>query len=817
LQGGFLNLIQFAAATVIKDVLPYPLESKPKDDGLTAQILSLRDGDHLCLFYDEDPGEQTPALIPFIRQGFERDEQFIYIADDHTVDQLTDLLEASGIDVASETERGRLKLWTREEWRQPGELSSEKKADQVRRYINGASTAGFKGIRLAVEMTWTLGPDIPADRLEHWEATINTLLVPSFPGRIICQYNRSRLSPEIMVAALHTHPLAIIGDEVHSNHFYEAPLILHEKNHHHAAPTPTNAAVRVDWMISQLKQVRVVEKQRLELAQRKRTEQRLALQYSISRILADSDTIPQASQRVLEAIGESLGWEIGAFWTMEPGRRRITCCELWTAPGRSAPALREAAERVFFEVDEGGPGRVWKSKKPIWISDLQRDPNFPRKDAAREDGMRSYFSFPIMIQNDVVRTVEFFSASSRQRSAEILELMTSIGTQMGQFIEQTAAEMASRHLAAIVESSSDAVISKDLNGVISSWNSGAERIFGYTSEEVVGQPVTILIPADRQEEEPAILARIHRGERIDHFETIRRRKDGTLLDISLTISPIRDRQGRIIGISKIARDITEQKQAERVLQSAKEQLAKSNEELETRVQQRTASLREAIAQMEEFSYSVSHDLRSPVRAMQGYARAVIEDFGDRLDPIGREYLERIVRSSTRMDRLIQDILTFSRISRREIQLQPVGLEKLVREIIQQYAEMQSPQAEIAVASPLHDVIGHEPSLSQAISNLLNNAVKFVRPGTIPHVQISTDRVDGSVKLWVADNGIGIHPQYQHRLFGLFERIHPEKKYDGTGIGLAIVRRAVERMGGKAGMESDGIHGSRFWIQLTGAA
>ena len=515
-----------------------------------------------------------------------------------------------------------------------------------------------------------------------------------------------------------------------------------------------------------------------------------------------------------------------------------------------------------------------------------------------------------------------------------------------------------RLLAAIVESSDDAIISKDLNGIITSWNYGAQRMFGYTADEIIGHSVLELIPRDRHHEEPGILARLRSGLRIDHYETLRRRKDGSLIEVSLTVSPLKDDSGKIIGASKIARDITERKRAElqqqvlydltstinraaglpeiydaaldavcrsqstnraaillldshgimrfkawrnlsdayrqsveghspwqpddsapqpvcidnidhapldehllpvikqeriqslaflpivyegrllgkfmlyydtphrfapeelRLTQTVVFQVAfaierrRSGENLERMVNERTASLREAIAQMEEFSYSVSHDLRAPVRAMQCYAEVLMEDYGSKLDEAAKKYLERIISGGARMDRLIQDILTYSRLSRREIQLQPISLDKLTREIVRQYRDMtSSAHADISVEGHLHDVIGHEASLSQAISNLLNNAVKFVAPGTTPKVHIRTDHKNGKVRLWIEDNGIGIKPEYQHRLFSVFERVHPEKNYEGTGIGLAIVRKAAERMGGKAGVESDGLTGSQFWIQL----
>jgi signal transduction histidine kinase len=199
--------------------------------------------------------------------------------------------------------------------------------------------------------------------------------------------------------------------------------------------------------------------------------------------------------------------------------------------------------------------------------------------------------------------------------------------------------------------------------------------------------------------------------------------------------------------------------------------------------------------------------------MRSYADIILQDHGWRLDAEARELLMRVVRNGTRMDRLIQDVLTYSRISRRELRLEPVSLDKLVREVVQQYPDMRPELADIEVEGPLPDVIAHEPSLTQVISNLLSNAVKFVPANERPRVRVGFDRRDAQARLWIADNGIGIKPEYQTRLFGMFERIHPERNYEGTGIGLAIVRKAVERMNGAVGVESDGVSGSTFWFEL----
>jgi signal transduction histidine kinase len=195
-----------------------------------------------------------------------------------------------------------------------------------------------------------------------------------------------------------------------------------------------------------------------------------------------------------------------------------------------------------------------------------------------------------------------------------------------------------------------------------------------------------------------------------------------------------------------------------------------------------------------------------------YTEVLLEDFGASLPPEANDYLKRIAINANRLDKMILDVLTFSRLARAEIRLERVATDRLARQIVEQYPGMQPPQAKIEI-EPLPDVFGHEPSLTQALSNLLNNAVKFVPPHVTPHVRVWSEPGHGRVRLWVADNGIGIDPKYQRRLFNMFERIHPDLKYDGTGVGLAIVRKAVERMGGKVGVESDGKQGSRFWLEV----
>jgi len=369
--------------------------------------------------------------------------------------------------------------------------------------------------------------------------------------------------------------------------------------------------------------------------------------------------------------------------------------------------------------------------------------------------------------------------------------------------ERKNQDTASQLLRAIVEFSEDAIVSKDLNGVITSWNKGAERLFGYTAAEVIGQPVTILMPPERMNEEAGILAEIRQGRCIEHYETVRRRKDGTLLNISLTVSPIKDAQGKVVGVSKIGRDITERAQA--------------REHLEQTVSERTAQLQDAVAELEAFSYSIAHDMRAPLRAMHSYSRFLEEDFSEALPMQGKTYARRIASGAERLDALITDVLNYSKISRGEMVLETLDVEKITRDIIDSYPNLAESCATILVRSPIPLVMGNAAALGQCLSNLLSNAVKFVAPGISPQVRVWAEERGGNVRLWVEDNGIGISEEGQKRIFNMFQRLNPARDFEGMGIGLTIVRKAVQRMGGRVGLESQPGVGSRFWIELKRAS
>ena len=279
------------------------------------------------------------------------------------------------------------------------------------------------------------------------------------------------------------------------------------------------------------------------------------------------------------------------------------------------------------------------------------------------------------------------------------------------------------------------------------------------------------------------------------------------------VSNLYDEDGRGVIQCNI-RDITARKEDERILMAAKSQIASHAVELEKVVVERTVELRELIGELEGFSYSVSHDMRAPLRAMQSFAQYLVEEYGNKLDERGVNYLQQIMRSAVRLDRLIQDVLSYTRILHTKLPMEQVDLDLLVRDIVETFPNGQPIKPQIQIKGRLPKVIGNEALLAQCISNLLSNGAKFVSPGTTPRLEVSSEAVpDASVRVWVKDNGIGIAPKDHERIFRLFERVHPASQYEGTGIGLTILRKAIERMGAHAGFESKLGEGSKFWIQL----
>jgi PAS domain S-box-containing protein len=501
--------------------------------------------------------------------------------------------------------------------------------------------------------------------------------------------------------------------------------------------------------------------------------------------------------------------------------------------------------------------------------------------------------------------------------------------------ERKRAEETSRLLRSIVEESGDAIMSKNLDGVILTWNLGAERIYGYTAEELVGQSITRLMPFELIHEHLEIVDYLRRGVRLERYQTERLRKDGRRIAVSLTISPLKNAEGDVVGASIISRDVTEQRQAEKALalseeryrslasatthivwctsskgeviedipmwrqftgqspdevqgmgwiaalhpedrerntevwlkavgyrsfyhteyrmrrydgqyrwmavhgvpvldsgggirewvatcadiqdrKQAEEEVRALNEELEQRVIRRTEELQAANRELEAFAYSVSHDLRAPLRAVDGFSRILLEEYSPELPEKARHYLTVARKNALQMGELIDDLLAFSKLSRHPLSMQSIAPGDLVRQALDELRADQEGRCIQITVGDLPPCQGDPRLLKQVLINLLSNGFKYTRNREIARIEVGALTPAGghSPVYYVRDNGVGFDMRYADKLFGVFQRLHGAQEYPGTGVGLAIVQRIVQRHGGQVWADAAVNQGATFYFALT---
>jgi PAS domain S-box-containing protein len=358
--------------------------------------------------------------------------------------------------------------------------------------------------------------------------------------------------------------------------------------------------------------------------------------------------------------------------------------------------------------------------------------------------------------------------------------------------DQTVSEQDAFLLAAIVASSDDAIVSKDLNGVIRSWNKAAENMFGYTAEEAIGRPIAdLIVPDDRQAEEAEVLSRIRTGLSVERYETVRRRKDGSTLDVSLTVSPIRNRLGQVIGASKIARDITERKRL-------------------------FSELERANRMKDEFLATLSHELRTPLNAMLGYTRVLKERATDEQMQRAAEVIER---NSQTLAQMVSDILDVSAVAAGKIRLEIEVCDLLdvvdaAIAVVQTAADAKGVTLVREVPSEPVELQADPRRLQQVFWNLLSNAVKFTPGGGTVTIRVAVKAAN--VVVTVTDTGIGIEPTFLPLVFKRFSQANERatRESGGIGLGLALVRHFLELHGGTVRAQSEGLdRGATFEVIL----
>lgn len=414
-----------------------------------------------------------------------------------------------------------------------------------------------------------------------------------------------------------------------------------------------------------------------------------------------------------------------------------------------------------------------------WTATLERE-------LQRRDGRR----LPVLIEFSSLENV------SDRYVAKMVDLL-----------EHQRAQRYALHSAAIIESSEDAIISKDLDGIILSWNRGAQRLYGYRAEEAVGQPISLIIPPELSEEPSGIMSRLKRGETIEQYETVRMTKDGTRIPVSVSISPIKEASGTIIGASSIAHDITDRKRMEDMI--------RKNEEL---VQQ-YRRVQEVNRLKSEFLANMSHELRTPLNAIIGFTELIYDEEVGPISLEQKEYLGDTLSSAKHLLQLISDVLDLAKIEAGKMTFlpEPVELEDLVgevRNILRPLTAARRLHIEVEIDSHLGQVTVDPAKLKQVLYNYLSNAIKFTPEEGQVTIRLRAEGED-AFRLEVEDSGIGIQPENLGRLFVEFQQLDAglTKQYQGTGLGLALTRRIVEAQGGRVGVQSTPGQGSTFFAIL----
>jgi len=419
----------------------------------------------------------------------------------------------------------------------------------------------------------------------------------------------------------------------------------------------------------------------------------------------------------------------------------------------------------------------------------------------QKDGYVRYEDLPLETRDGRHVAVEFVSNVYQCGDERVIQC------NIRDITERKRAELTSVRLAAIVESSDDAIIGKDSNGTITSWNKGAEEIFGYNASEMLGASIMRLIPDDRQDEEKQILGKVKCGESVEHFETLRQTKDGRLINISVTVSPIKDAAGKGIGMSSVSRDISERK-------AAAEKIRQLNVELEQRVVERTAELQASNEELQAFTYSVSHDLRAPLRQIMGFVEILEQEAGSSLTQTSLGHLKTIFKAAHRMGDLINDLLAFSRVGHSELQKTDINLEELTGETLGDFQAQTKERNIVWKIHPLPPVQADRALLRMVLVNLLSNAVKFTGTRADAKIEIGcAPNANGETVIFIRDNGVGFNPKQAEKVFGVFQRLHSQAEFEGTGIGLAHVRRIIDRHGGRAWAEGVVDGGATFYFSI----
>ncbi len=551
----------------------------------------------------------------------------------------------------------------------------------------------------------------------------------------------------------------------------------------------------------------ITERKQAERALQESNRRLQFLSRTASELLASNDPV-DLLDRLYQQLATLEGLDFYLHFAVDVHRDHV---ELVAHRGISREVAEQVREMDFSEVVH--PSMPFPKTHPSGA--LKRQWRETKAELIRRLGIKTYLCHPLIANDEIVGLLSFGSFSREKFDPPTVSLIRTVCDQVAEAVRRKRVQDALR------ESEERQRMAMEFAEVGMwfwhipknklEWSPVCKRLFGLTPDESASYEkfLEIVHPEDR-ERVSYNNAKMRRASSVYTSEFRVIWPDGSVRWLHASGKSRLSSEGEPEEMMGVVVDITARKTNEMALEVAQAHLQTHADELEGIVNTRTAELNETVAELESFSYTVSHDLRAPIRAMRGFSKILMEEHALALDTEARNMLRQIERAAERMDRLTRELLHYTRVVRSDFKCEPVNLDEVLDDVLHLNPALEP--ATILVEKPLPTVLGERTLLAQCLSNLLNNAVKFARPGVPPHVTVSTERHDDCVRIIVQDNGIGIDPRYLGKLFQPFQRLDSSAS-EGTGMGLAIVAKAVQRMGGSVGVSSERGQGSRFWINL----
>ncbi|MEO7742436.1 MAG: ATP-binding protein [Usitatibacter sp.] len=546
----------------------------------------------------------------------------------------------------------------------------------------------------------------------------------------------------------------------------------------------------------------------VDITDRKHAEQRQAIEHAVARLMASEQSLHEAIRGIIQVMCERLDWACGARWSLDESDGRLHCIETWSLTDSAIREFLDASARATFVPGRSGLIReVLATGASVWIADVTAKTDFLRASLARAAGLKGAVALPVIVGDRVLGAMEFFSREARQRDEWLLDVTMAVGQQIGQLMLRRQAESAMRESEArfrsLTELSSDWYWEQDEELRFTAMSGGVIGALGIPWQEFIGKRRWELnlvgVPAAALAAHQEALAQ---RKPFRDFEFGRRDADGSTHWVSVSGQPIFDDLGRFRGYRGVGRDISLRRNSEADLRMA-------HDLLEAKARELTRSNEE----LQQFAYVASHDLQEPLRMISSYTQLLERRHGAKLDGDAKDFMNFIVDGAARMKQLIEDLLEYSRVGTRGRDLQPADSSVSLAKALANLRAAVDESGATVTQGEMPRVIADANQLTQLLQNLVANAIKF--RGTEPPAIHVEGETRGDVWVFsVKDNGIGLDTQYSDRIFMMFQRLHSKADYPGTGIGLAICKKIVERHGGRIWVESEPGHGCTFGFTIA---